>query len=160
MQMLYQSSFKHESIHGINSSKRKRSDQVLIFVFFFFVLLRCVEISHIFLLRRYRSILAPASSAITITLPDGSKRDGMSHVTTPLDIATAISPGLARNVLIAEVDGKVWDLSRPLEASCSLKLLKFEDPKGQYGNNHHLYLCLSLFSVYLFFEIFFFFFHR
>lgn len=57
----------------------------------------------------------------------------MSFVTTPLDIATAISPGLARNVLIAEVDGKVWDLTRPLEASCSLKLLKFEDPKGQYG---------------------------
>jgi hypothetical protein len=40
---------------------------------------------------------------------------------------------LARAVLVAEVDGKMWDLSRPLESSCSLKLLKFEDQKGQYG---------------------------
>jgi threonyl-tRNA synthetase len=38
---------------------------------------------------------------------------------------------LARNVLAAEVDGEVWDLTRPLEKDVSLKLLSFNDKSGK-----------------------------
>ncbi len=33
--------------------------------------------------------------------------------------------------MVAKVDGVVWDLDRPLEKSCSLQLLKFEDEEAQ-----------------------------
>ena len=42
------------------------------------------------------------------------------------------SQGLADNTVIAKVNGELWDLDRPLEEDCELKLLKFDDPEGQY----------------------------
>ena len=49
---------------------------------------------------------------IAITLPDGTVKE-VSEGTTSLDVATSISEGLARNVLAAEVNGEVWDPTRP-----------------------------------------------
>jgi threonyl-tRNA synthetase len=69
---------------------------------------------------------AQAKAAITITLPDGKQVAGVAHETTPLQVAEQISAGLARSVLAAQVNGVVWDLTRALEADCSLALLKFE----------------------------------
>ncbi len=34
--------------------------------------------------------------------------------------------------MVAKVNGELWDLDRPLEKDSDLKLLKFEDPEGQY----------------------------
>jgi threonyl-tRNA synthetase len=68
---------------------------------------------------------------ISVTLPDGKVVEALSWETTPYDVAKGISQGLADNTVIAKVNDKVWDLDRPLEASCSLKLLKFDDPDGQ-----------------------------
>ncbi len=51
---------------------------------------------------------------ITITLPDGSARQFESGVTA-LDVARSISEGLARNTLAANVNGEVWDATRPIE---------------------------------------------
>ncbi|KAH8101741.1 tars protein [Cristinia sonorae] len=68
---------------------------------------------------------------IEVTLPDGSKRAGKSWETSPMDIAKEISKGLADRIVIAKVDGGVWDLERPLEKSCSLELLDFEHPEGK-----------------------------
>ncbi|KAI0691258.1 tars protein [Cerioporus squamosus] len=68
---------------------------------------------------------------ITVTLPDGSQRKGTSWETSPMDIAKEISKGLADRVVIAKVDGNLWDLERPLEGSCSLELLDFEHPEGK-----------------------------
>lgn len=48
-----------------------------------------------------------------------------------MDIAKEISKGLADRIVIAKVDGDVWDLERPLEKSCSLELLDFEHPEGK-----------------------------
>ena len=48
-----------------------------------------------------------------------------------MDIAKEISKGLADRIVIAKVNGSVWDLERPLEGSCSLELLDFEHPEGQ-----------------------------
>lgn len=67
---------------------------------------------------------------ITITLPDGSVRQYEKGVSS-LQIAQSISEGLARNVLAAEVDGQVWDATRPIEADVTLKLLTWNDTAGK-----------------------------
>jgi threonyl-tRNA synthetase len=67
---------------------------------------------------------------IKITLPDGSVRE-YEQGTTSMQVASSISEGLARNVLAAEVDGQVWDASRPIEQHASIKLLTWNDLKGK-----------------------------
>ena len=63
---------------------------------------------------------------IKITLPDGSVRE-YSKGTTALDIAKSISEGLARKVLAANINGQVWDATRPINDDASLKLLTWDD---------------------------------
>ena len=63
---------------------------------------------------------------IKITLPDGSVREYAAG-TTAADIAKSISEGLARKVLAAEVNGEVWDSSRPINTDSTLKLLTWDD---------------------------------
>jgi threonyl-tRNA synthetase len=48
-----------------------------------------------------------------------------------MQIAQSISEGLARNVLAAEVDGQVWDASRPIEQDAHVKLLTWNDTSGK-----------------------------
>jgi threonyl-tRNA synthetase len=67
---------------------------------------------------------------ISITLPDGSVRLYDKGITA-MQIALSISEGLARNVLAAEVNGEVWDASRPIDEDSSVKLLTWNDPKGK-----------------------------
>ena len=67
---------------------------------------------------------------IKITLPDGSVRE-FEQGTTPYQIALSISEGLARNVLAAEVNGQVWDSSRPIETDSTVKLLTWNDQAGK-----------------------------
>ena len=67
---------------------------------------------------------------ITITLPDGSRRTVEQGI-TPLQIASSISEGLARNVLAAEVNGEVIDATRPLSGDANLKLLTWNDDGGK-----------------------------
>ncbi|KAJ3676118.1 hypothetical protein LUZ60_003530 [Juncus effusus] len=68
---------------------------------------------------------------IKITLPDGSVKEGKKWVSSPLDIANEISSVLAANALIAQVNGELWDMTRPLEGDCELKLFRFEDDEGR-----------------------------
>lgn len=67
---------------------------------------------------------------IKITLPDGSVREYEKGVSA-LGVAQSISAGLAKSVLAAEVNGVVWDLTRPIDKDSSLKLLKFDDENGK-----------------------------
>jgi len=60
-------------------------------------------------------------------LPDGKIVTGESWRTTPLEIAKSISQSLADQAIISKVDGDVFDLDRPLEKSCRLEILKFDD---------------------------------
>ncbi|KAG8689472.1 threonyl-tRNA synthetase, partial [Ceratobasidium sp. 394] len=46
-------------------------------------------------------------------------------------IATQLSKSLSERIVIAKVDGQLWDLERPLESSCKLELLDFEHPEGK-----------------------------
>ncbi|OKS86172.1 Threonine--tRNA ligase [Mucilaginibacter polytrichastri] len=48
-----------------------------------------------------------------------------------MQIAQSISEGLARNVLAAEVNGQVWDASRPIEEDSNVKLLTWNDDAGK-----------------------------
>lgn len=67
---------------------------------------------------------------INITLPDGSVRQYEKGINAH-QIALSISEGLARNVLAAEVNGEVWDSSRPIEADSTVKLLTWSDNNGK-----------------------------
>ncbi|RYP30070.1 hypothetical protein DL767_006421 [Monosporascus sp. MG133] len=71
---------------------------------------------------------------ITITMPDGSIKTGTSYETTPGEIARGISNSLYKRAVVARLDGdkeQLWDLERPLERSCKLELLTFDDEQGK-----------------------------
>jgi threonyl-tRNA synthetase len=67
---------------------------------------------------------------INITLPDGAVRQYEAGVTA-LDVAKSISEGLARKVLVANVNGQVWDATRPINEDAKLTLLTWQDKDGQ-----------------------------
>lgn len=67
---------------------------------------------------------------INITFPDGAVKK-FAQGTTSLEIAKSISEGLARNVLAAEVNGEIFDLSRPLQGDATIKFLKWDDAGGK-----------------------------
>ena len=72
---------------------------------------------------------------IKVTFPDGSVKEYESGI-TPLAIAESISPRLAKDVLVAEVDGQAWDLARPIDKDASIKLFKWDDPEGKHAFWH------------------------
>jgi threonyl-tRNA synthetase len=74
-------------------------------------------------------------SDVTITLPDGSTRNYPAGV-TGLAIAQSISEGLARMALSIEVNGEIWDLSRPLQRDSSIKIFTWNDKGGKYAFWH------------------------
>ena len=67
---------------------------------------------------------------INITFPDGAVRQYENGVSA-LDIAKSISEGLARKVLAANVNGKVWDATRPINEDARLNLLTWNDKDGK-----------------------------
>ena len=90
-----------------------------------------------------------SQSNIKITFPDGSVREYPSGVTA-LQVAESISQRLAQEVLSATVDGKVVDLTRPIEHDATLKLNKWDDPEGKatfWHTSSHL-LAEALESLY------------
>lgn len=72
---------------------------------------------------------------IQITLPDNSIREYPAG-SSALDIAHSISSGLARNVLAAEINGEVWDATRPIHENSSIKLLTWTDDNGKMAMWH------------------------
>lgn len=79
-------------------------------------------------------IAAKPREPITITLADGSIKQGVSWETTPAEIAKGISNSLLKRTVVAKLNGddeQLWDLERPLEKSCKLELLSFEDELGK-----------------------------
>ncbi|KAF9965678.1 54S ribosomal protein L39, mitochondrial [Mortierella alpina] len=72
---------------------------------------------------------------IDILLQDGTKKIGAAGITTPLEIAQGISGKLAKTTLIAQLNGKTyWDMSRPLEQSCQLELVPFQENNDRLTN--------------------------
>jgi len=69
---------------------------------------------------------------IKVTLPDGKQIDATAGKTTALDIAKGISNSLAQRVVVAKVNGKLQDLTRPLEEDCTIELFSFDSPEGKH----------------------------
>lgn len=67
---------------------------------------------------------------INITFPDGNVRQYEAG-TSALDIAKSISHGLAKKVLSANVNGEVWDATRPIHGDANIQLFTFDDPSGK-----------------------------
>lgn len=72
---------------------------------------------------------------IKISLPDGSVREYPQGV-KGIEIAKSISEGLARNALSLEVNGEIWDLSRPIDKDSSIKIFTWNDKGGKYAFWH------------------------
>lgn len=71
----------------------------------------------------------------TITLPDGSQRvlpDGA----TATDLAEAIGPRLAKDAVIAEIDGVQTDLGAPLTDGDQVAIFTSKSPEGLYTIRH------------------------
>lgn len=64
-----------------------------------------------------------------VRLPDGSIKIYDGPV-TPGQIAREISEGLWRNAAGAIVNGQLWDLERPIDFDCELKIVKLEEPEA------------------------------
>jgi threonyl-tRNA synthetase len=68
-------------------------------------------------------------SEITITLPDGSSR-AVPAGTRVADVAASISPRLAKAALAGTVDGRLVDLSFPLERDASVRIVTADGPEA------------------------------
>jgi threonyl-tRNA synthetase len=68
--------------------------------------------------------------SIQVSFPDGAVKIFESGV-SGYDVAKSISEGLARNVLLAKVNGEIWDLSRPITSDATIQFLKWEDTDGK-----------------------------
>ena len=86
---------------------------------------------------------------IKITFPDGSIREYATGVTA-LQIAESISPRLAQEIIVSEVNGEVHDIQAPINEDANIKLLKWDDEAGKrtfWHTSSHL-LAEALESLY------------
>lgn len=68
-------------------------------------------------------------SEITITFPDGNKKEFPAGTTTE-DIAASISSGLKKQAVAGKFNDQPIDLKRPLETSGRLEILKIDAPEA------------------------------
>ena len=72
---------------------------------------------------------ATAAPSVSVTLPDG-KALTFARGVTGAEIAASIGPGLARAALVIEVDGKEWDLFRPIAHDARIRIITRKDPEA------------------------------
>ncbi len=72
---------------------------------------------------------------VKITLKDGSVRE-YREGTTLNEVAADIGGRLAREAIVASLDGRLVDLSTPLEKDASVALYTFEDKEGRQVFRH------------------------
>src|SRR5580692_6611355 len=66
---------------------------------------------------------------VSVTFPDGARRE-YPHHTTGLDIAKGISPSLAKRTVAMALDGKLADLTDPIEHDAKIEFIDREDPRA------------------------------
>ncbi|MFN7913742.1 MAG: threonine--tRNA ligase [Vicinamibacterales bacterium] len=74
-------------------------------------------------------------SQVNVTLPDGSSR-AVPAGTSVLGVAESISPRLAKAAIAGMVDGKLVDLTFPLQSDASVKILTQDSPESLYVYRH------------------------
>lgn len=72
---------------------------------------------------------------IKITLPDGSKKEFEKGI-TPYQIAKSISESLAKDALIAKINGKEKDLTTVINEDSEVQIITFNDEGGKYAYWH------------------------
>jgi len=72
---------------------------------------------------------------LTLELPDGNSV-AVPHGTTPAEVAERISRQLAKEALVAEVDGQLVEMNAPLTSGGRFRLYTFNDPPGQRTYRH------------------------
>lgn len=71
----------------------------------------------------------PASLAVTVTLPDGSRRT-FDHPVSVLEVAQSIGPGLAKNTVAGKLDGRLVDACELIDHDASLQIITPKDDEG------------------------------
>ena len=67
---------------------------------------------------------------INISLPDGIVINAKKGINA-IEVAKSKSEGLARNILSASINNEIWDINRPINSDCTLKLHTFNDIEGK-----------------------------
>ncbi|MBT3268947.1 threonine--tRNA ligase [Candidatus Poribacteria bacterium] len=74
-------------------------------------------------------------ASISVTLPDGSVRE-IAMGTTALELAGSIGSRLAREALVAEVNGTLTDLTSPLTTDATVTFHTFDSDEGKEVYRH------------------------
>jgi threonyl-tRNA synthetase len=72
---------------------------------------------------------AKSAPTITLTFPDGAKRDYPTGV-SGLDVAKGISPSLAKRTVAMALDGTLADLSDPITRDAKIEFVSRDDPRA------------------------------
>ncbi|SDZ54090.1 threonyl-tRNA synthetase [Evansella caseinilytica] len=73
--------------------------------------------------------MTEAAKKITMTFPDGAKKEYVAGTTTE-EIAASISSGLKKNALAGKIDGSLVDLRTPLEADGNIEIITYDSEEG------------------------------
>ncbi len=79
--------------------------------------------------------MAETTAEIGITLPDGSVHR-VPRGTTAAEVARSIGKRLARDAVVARVDGQLVDLARPIDKDARLEIVTPEDPDALHVLRH------------------------
>ena len=67
--------------------------------------------------------------SISITFPDGNVK-AFEAPPTGLEIATGISPGLAKKAVVVKVNGELWDLNRAIDRDANFEIITRDKPEA------------------------------
>ena len=67
--------------------------------------------------------------SVNISFTDGNQKSFEGPV-TGLEIAQGISPGLAKKAALVEVNGELWDLTRPIEQDAKISIITRDKPEA------------------------------
>lgn len=70
---------------------------------------------------------------VTLDIGDGNPYSvpAKAHETTPGSFLRDVPKDVSADVVVAKVNGELWDLNRPLESDCNVVLVKFSSPEGK-----------------------------
>ncbi|CAG7970424.1 hypothetical protein PENNAL_c0001G08803 [Penicillium nalgiovense] len=83
---------------------------------------------------------------VTLDIGDGNPPSSVpakAFETTPGSFLRDVPKDLSANIVIAKVDGELWDLNRPLEKDCSVLLVPFSNPEAREVFFHSSAHCLG-----------------
>lgn len=82
---------------------------------------------------------------VTLHLGDGnvSTIPAKAWETTPAQLLKHVPKEISAEIVIAKVEGQLWDLGRPLEGECTVTYVPFSDPEGREVFWHSSAHCLG-----------------